>query len=92
MDHGIYEVFVLYEDSNGKKGNYEMILLAKSPADAMRMSSHIMSKKFSTLNVLDSCAVMVEDDWLPVRKFGQTAAGFRRAKNFCDARKPAVTP
>jgi hypothetical protein len=92
MSHGIYEAFVLYEEANGKKGNYELIVLANSGAAAIRMASQIVVRMFSTLKVLDVCAALVEDDWMPVRRFGQTPSGFRRAKYHCDARNSAVTP
>jgi hypothetical protein len=92
MNHGIYEAFVLYEEANGQKGNYELIVLANSAAAAIRMASQIAGRLFSTIKVLDVCAALVEDDWMPVRKFGQTPSGFRRAKDYCKASNAAVTP
>ena len=91
MRPGMYEAFLLYQDG-GKKSNYEWIVLADSPAHAVEVAKNAMRIQFSTVEVIEGCAFLVKDDCIAFRMFGQTPAGYKRAKSFCDAiNKKAAT-
>lgn len=83
MRPGMYEAFLLYQDGD-KKNTYEWIVLADSSAHAVEVAKKAM-RHFKTVQVIEGCACLIEDDCMAVRKFGQTPAGYKRARSFCDA-------
>jgi hypothetical protein len=89
MGPGMYEAFLLYQDGD-RKSTYEWIVLADSASHAVDVAKKVMAKKFSTVRVIEGCACLVEGDCLAVRKFGQTPAGYKRARSFCDAQNKAA--